>query len=146
MRVRIFDKPFSPYELLAQYEQSVPALAGKAGAAANFIGTMRDNNENDTVTSMTLDYYPEMTEKHLARIISRAESNWALLDALIAHRVGELFPGDPIVLVAVWSKHRKDAFEACRFIMEDLKSEAPFWKKEKLVDGERWVAKNTPGF
>ena len=146
MEVRILEERLQPYQLLAAYEQQQAVLHGKAGATASFVGTMRDNNENETVTGMTLEHYPEMTHKHLEKICQRAEAKWQLLDVLIAHRVGDLMPGDPIVLVAAWSKHRKEAFEACRFMMEDLKSEAPFWKKETLTNGERWVEKNTPGF
>jgi molybdopterin synthase catalytic subunit len=87
-----------------------------------------------------------MTEKHLEKICAAAADRWDLLDTLVVHRVGELHPADPIVLVAVWSAHRKDAFEACRHIMEDLKSNAPFWKKEQLQSGHRWVEKNTAGY
>ena len=146
MEVSVIEEPLRPYQLLAEHEKRNPELHGKAGATASFVGTMRDNNEDDFVTGMTLEHYPEMTHRHLEKICEKAASKWQLLDVLIAHRVGELKPGDAIVLVAAWSKHRKDAFEACRFVMEDLKSEAPFWKKERLVDGERWVEKNTPGF
>lgn len=144
--IKIFEEDLAPYALLAEFESANTSLHGKAGATASFVGTMRDINEDDTVTSMTLEHYPEMTTKHLERICERACAKWQLLDTLIAHRVGELKPNDPIVVVAAWSKHRKDAFEACRFIMEGLKSEAPFWKKETLLEGERWVAKNTAGF
>jgi molybdopterin synthase catalytic subunit len=93
-----------------------------------------------------------MTEKHLEKIVQRAKGQWDLLETLVVHRVGELLPNDPIVLVAVWSAHRKDAFEASRFIMEDLKSKAPFWKKENLsstnqrAEKNRWVKKNTSGY
>ena len=87
-----------------------------------------------------------MTARHLQASCDRARERRVLDDILVIHRVGELFPGDPIVLVAVWSAHRKDAFEACRFIMEDLKSEAPFWKREETDSGHRWVEKNTPGY
>ena len=146
MKIHILESALEPYQLLAAHEAANTSLRGAAGATASFVGTMRDNNEDDAVTGMTLEHYPEMTAKHLEKIGERALQRWQLLDVLIAHRVGELLPGDPIVLVAAWSRHRKDAFEASRFIMEDLKSEAPFWKKERLVDGERWVEKNTPGF
>ncbi|MGR8947387.1 MAG: molybdenum cofactor biosynthesis protein MoaE [Gammaproteobacteria bacterium] len=146
MKIYILEQALSPYQLLAEHEKANAGLRGKAGATASFVGTMRDNNEDDAVTAMTLEHYPQMTEKHLEKIAERANARWELLDVLIAHRVGDLTPGDPIVLVAAWSKHRKDAFEASRFIMEDLKSQAPFWKKEKLIGGDRWVKKNTPGF
>ena len=106
---------------------------------------MRDFNEGDDVHAMSLEHYPGMTEQHLESICSAAAQKWPLLATLIVHRVGELEPGEPIVLVAVWSAHRAAAFEACRHIMEELKSRAPFWKKEILADGHRWVASNTPG-
>ena len=146
MHVEILSAPFVPYRYLADYEAQHSELTGKFGATANFVGTMRDFNENAEVMSMVLEHYPEMTIRHLQTICARAEERWELLDIVVVHRIGELYPGDPIVLVAVWSAHRKDAFEACRFIMEDLKSEAPFWKKETLPRGERWVEKNTPGY
>ena len=119
--------------------------AGKYGATASFTGTMRDFNENKTVTSMTLEHYPGMTEKHLHEIAESACGKWNLIDTLIIHRVGRIEIGDPIVLVATWSAHRKEAFEACRAMMEDLKSRAPFWKQEETEQGKRWVDKNTPG-
>ena len=105
---------------------------------------MRDFNQGDAVQSLFLEHYPGMTESYLAQIASEAAQRWDLIDTLIVHRVGELKPGDPIVLVAVWSAHRKDAFEASRYLMEELKSRAPLWKKEQLADGSRWVEKNTP--
>jgi len=101
---------------------------------------------------MFLEHYPGMTEKHLEKIVQAAKEQWEILETLVIHRVGELLPNDPIVLVAVWSAHRKDAFEASRFIMEDLKSKAPFWKKESLestgqtAEKNRWVQKNTSGY
>ena len=152
MHFEITDKPLAPWQRLADYERESAAIYGGpgeghgAGACATFIGTMRDSNEGDAVQAMTLEHYPGMTERHLAAILAAAAQRWALLDALLVHRVGELSPGDPIVLVAVWSAHRADAFEACRFCMEDLKSRAPFWKKEKTASGERWVERNTDGY
>ena len=106
---------------------------------------MRDFNEGDAVQEMFLEHYPGMTERYLEKICADAAARWDLLDTLIVHRVGELHPTDPIVLVAVWSAHRKDAFEANRWLMEALKSRAPFWKKEQLKEGSRWVEHNTPG-
>jgi molybdopterin synthase catalytic subunit len=94
---------------------------------------------------MVLEHYPGMTERHLERIAASAVERWRLDEVLVVHRVGEIRPGDAIVLVAVWSAHRAHAFESCRHIMEDLKSNAPFWKKERTADGSRWVAGNTPG-
>ncbi|MEN8169853.1 MAG: molybdenum cofactor biosynthesis protein MoaE [Pseudomonadota bacterium] len=149
MKIAVDEAPFSPWEALAQYERDVvqPAFPGKFGAAATFIGTMRDFNEGDGVHAMTLEHYPGMTEKQLQLILDEAFNKWKLLDALLLHRVGELKPQEPIVLVAVWSAHRKDAFEACRHIMEALKSRAPFWKKEQLDGGAgRWVEKNSDGY
>lgn len=104
---------------------------------------MRDFNEGTSVRAMTLEHYPGMTENHLEQIGQEAKARWPILDGLIIHRVGEVQPGDPIVLIAVWSAHRSAAFEACRFLIEDLKSRAPFWKQETLAEGARWVEKNT---
>ena len=106
---------------------------------------MRDFNEGDDVRGMHLEHYPGMTEKHLGEIVRDAAQQFGLLDALVIHRVGRIEPGEPIVLVAVWSAHRAAAFSACRAVMEALKSRAPFWKKETLADRERWVARNTAG-
>ncbi|HHJ15457.1 MAG TPA: molybdenum cofactor biosynthesis protein MoaE [Gammaproteobacteria bacterium] len=119
--------------------------AGSVGATAVFVGTMRDLNEGDAVQGMLLEHYPGMTERYLEKISQAAAGRWNLIDSLIVHRVGELLPGEPIVLVAVWSAHRKEAFEASRWLMEELKSKAPFWKKERLAEGSRWVEHNTPG-
>lgn len=145
MEIRILDRPFDPLGALADFQAGHPELRGRFGATASFIGTMRDYNEGDTVSAMVLEHYPGMTERHLERIAREAMERWGLLEVLIVHRVGELLPNDPIVLVAVWSGHRREAFEACRHLMEDLKSRAPFWKRESLPEGSRWVAKNTPG-
>ncbi len=137
----------APWEELARHEQEKAELKGRVGASGVFVGTMRDFNDASDVTAMHLEHYPGMTEKHLERICEEAGERWELLDTLVIHRVGDILPAEPIVLVAVWSEHRKDAFEACRFIMEDLKSKAPFWKKESLADGtRRWVEKNTAGY
>jgi molybdopterin synthase catalytic subunit len=137
--------PFDPYATLLAHQREVFASPGQFGATASFIGTMRDYNEGDTVRAMTLEHYPGMTEQHIEAICTAARARWSLLDVLVVHRVGEILPGEPIVLVAVWSGHRAEAFEACRFIMEDLKSKAPFWKKEVLATGTRWVTENTRG-
>jgi molybdopterin synthase catalytic subunit len=119
---------------------------GAHGACCAFSGSMRDFNQGDTVDTMTLEHYPGMTEKQLEAIIDDAMAEWPLLDALILHRVGEITPGETIVLTACWSAHRAAAFDACRFLMEALKTRAPFWKKETLADqSERWVDSNTPG-
>jgi molybdopterin synthase catalytic subunit len=109
------------------------------GAVATFTGLVRDVNEGDTVSEMTLEHYPGMTEKSIEDIISQARSRWSVIDALVVHRVGLLRPTDQIVLVVVASAHRGDAFAACEFIMDFLKTRAPFWKKEKTAEGSRWV-------
>ncbi len=145
MAVLLKEAPFAPYPEVQRFERTAFASAGAFGATALFIGTMRDYNEGDAVRAMTLEHYPGMTERHLEEICDKARQRWTLLEALVVHRVGEVSPGEPIVLVAVWSAHRAEAFEACRFIMEDLKSTAPFWKKETLANGARWVTQNTAG-
>lgn len=144
MKITVTPAPFEPWEVLRLHEQEL-ARRAKVGACAVFVGTMRDFNEGDEVRAMTLEHYPGMTEHHLGRIAEEATARWSLEDVLVFHRVGELLPADPIVLVAVWAGHRREAFEACRWIMEDLKSRAPFWKKEQLDAGTRWVEHNTPG-
>ena len=145
MKIELRSKPFDPLLELGFYQAGLSELPGRYGATAIFIGTMRDYNEDETVRRMTLEHYPGMTERHLQRIVESAGKEWPLLDALVLHRVGELRPNDPIVLVAVWSAHRAAAFAACRFIMEELKSKAPFWKREDTAAGARWVEHNTPG-
>jgi len=143
--IRIIDTAFDPWHELARYQGEQTRLHGQAGANAIFIGTMRDLNEGDEVQAMQLEHYPGMTERHLERICLEATDRWGLLDSLVIHRVGKLMPGDPIVLVAAWSAHRRAALDACDFIIEDLKHRAPLWKKESLQTGERWVEKNTEG-
>lgn len=144
MAVSLHPEPFDPWGLLAAHQASLPA--GRFGATAVFVGTMREFNEGDAVRGMTLEHYPGMTEKHLEGIIAEARARWPVDDCLIAHRVGPMEPGEPIVLTAVWSAHRKAAFEACRYLMEELKHRAPFWKHETLEGGEvRWVESNTEG-
>jgi molybdopterin synthase catalytic subunit len=146
MTVRLYTETFLPYRALEEYQQSRVTGLAKFGATAIFVGSMRDFNEGDTVLGMTLEYYPGMTEKQLNDIEAEARREWALLDILICHRVGDINPGESIVLVAVWSAHRAEAFAACRYVMEALKSKAPFWKKEKLSsEVSRWVEHNTPG-
>lgn len=144
MQVQLREHEFDPWHEVADH-QSQRLDAGKYGATVVFIGTMRDYNEGDAVSGMTLEHYPEMTERHLRAIAEKAISQWDLIDVLILHRVGNVVPDEPIVLVAVWSAHRAAAYDANRFIMEDLKSKAPFWKKEQTASGARWVERNTPG-
>ncbi len=114
------------------------------GAVVSFIGLVRDLNEGDQVSQLTLEHYPGMTEKALEAIVSQAQNRWAIFDAVVIHRVGTLQATEQIVLVAVSSAHRSEAFKACEFIMDYLKTEAPFWKKERTQSGERWLdAKST---
>jgi len=111
----------------------------KVGAVVSFIGVVRDLNEGDRVAEMTLEHYPGLTEKALEKIVAEARSRWNIYDALVIHRVGTLKPGDQIVLVVVTGAHRGEAFEACEFLMDYLKTRAPFWKKERTAAGARWV-------
>lgn len=119
-----------------------PSYAGDPaiGGVVSFVGLMRDLNEGDRVASMTLEHYPGMTERALRAIVDEAGERWELAAVRVVHRVGELAPTDPIVLVVAASAHRGDAFRACEFIMDYLKTRAPFWKRESLADGSgRWV-------
>jgi molybdopterin synthase catalytic subunit len=109
------------------------------GAIASFIGTVRDVNDAAPITGMTLEHYPGMTEAALDDIVAEARRRFDIRDALVIHRVGALAPGDQIVLVVVTSAHRGVAFDACRYVMDILKTSAPFWKKERIPGGERWV-------
>lgn len=143
MLVELRPEAFEPYQELLSYQQQL--AAGQYGATAVFVGSMRDFNQGDNVQKMWLEYYPGMTEKHLQAIADEAMSKWDLLDLVILHRVGEINPAEPIVLVATWSVHRAASFEASRYLMEELKSRAPFWKKEQLNTENRWVDKNTAG-
>jgi len=109
------------------------------GAIVNFIGLVRDINDGDHIQTLTLEHYPEMTIKALEKIESEAKARWHVIESRIIHRVGTLQPADQIVFVAVASAHRNDAFSACEFIMDFLKTQAPFWKKEATDQGVRWV-------
>ena len=109
------------------------------GALVSFVGQVRDVNESDTVNTLTLEHYPDMTEKALAAIENEAKTRWDIIDSLIVHRIGTLKPQDQIVLVVVSGAHRSEAFKACEFIMDYLKTSAPFWKKEATNHGEHWV-------
>ena len=109
------------------------------GALVSFVGQVRDINDGNAINTLTLEHYPEMTQKALEAIEYEAKTRWQLIDALIIHRVGTLKPQDQIVLVAITCSHRGDAFKACEFIMDYLKTSAPFWKKEATNQGESWV-------
>ena len=145
MRIELRSAPFDPYVEIAAYERAV-LKQGQFGATACFVGTMRDFNDGSAVSGMTLEHYPGMTEKHLQAICDQAGGRWMLHDGLVLHRVGQIALGEAIVVVAIWSAHRGDAQDACRFIIEDLKSKAPFWKQEQMQDGKRWVSNNTSGY
>ena len=135
MTVRVQTQDFDAGLELAQLR-----LARKdVGAVVSFIGQVRDFNDGDTVSQLSLEHYPGMTEKALAAIVAQAKSRWDIVDTLIIHRVGTLQPLDQIVLVAVSGAHRGEVFKACEFIMDTLKTEAPFWKKELTASGERWL-------
>jgi molybdopterin synthase catalytic subunit len=111
----------------------------RVGAVAAFVGTVRDQNEGAEVSKMTLEHYPGMTEKSLEEIITQAKARWDIYDVLIIHRIGPLDIEDQIVLVAVTSAHRGEAFASCEFVMDYLKTLAPFWKKEDTENGAKWV-------
>ncbi len=115
------------------------ACDARIGALASFVGLVRDINDGAGVSEMTLEHYPGMTEKALEAIVDEAKTRWDIYGALVIHRVGPLKPCDQIVLVAVTSAHRGEAFAACEFIMDYLKTRAPFWKREATPDGARWV-------
>lgn len=135
MAVRVQREDFDIGAEIAAFRGADPAI----GAIASFIGLVRDVNDGDAVAGMTLEHYPGMTEKALAGIVAEAKGRWDIADALVIHRVGELKPLDQIVLVAVAGAHRGAAFAACEFIMDYLKTQAPFWKKEQTAQGARWV-------
>tara|TARA_B100001057_G_scaffold62191_1_gene55647 strand:- start:4093 stop:4551 length:459 start_codon:yes stop_codon:yes gene_type:complete len=139
MYIEIINEEFDPWQKLVDYKKSQLSEKNNIGACSVFLGTMRDINSGDTIKSMELQHYPDMTEKYLEKIIESATNKFKIIDSIIFHRVGLVNPSDPIVLVASWSEHRENAFEATRQIMESLKSEAPFWKKESTDKGFRWV-------
>lgn len=147
MKVEIRQSAFEPWQEIYQYQQQMTGLQAKYGATAVFVGTMRDFNNDKQVKQMYLDYYPGMTEKILNEFCQQVIEVPGVLDLLLIHRAGEILPDESIVLIAIWSEHRKQAFEKSRELMENLKSKVPFWKKEITMDGkEVWVEKNTAGF
>ncbi len=135
MRISVQTEDFDAGAELAQMRLAHPEV----GALVSFVGQVRDLNDGAMVSAMHLEHYPGMTEKALSDIASQAMQRWELADALVIHRYGDLKPLDQIVLVVVASAHRQAAFAACEFIMDFLKTEAPFWKKESTPEGERWV-------
>ena len=137
--IRVQTVDFNPGDELEQLRN---LNNGKAGAMVSFTGLVRDLNEGDNITQLTLEHYPGMTEKALATIETQANAQWELTATLIIHRVGPLQPNDNIVLVVAASMHRRQAFAACEFMIDTLKTSAPFWKKESLQNSDRWL---TPG-
>jgi len=145
MSVELRGEAFDPWQELQKYQNSKPELAGKFGATSIFIGTMRDFNDGNDVQAMILEHYPAMTQKHLETVSNEARQHWDILDTLIIHRYGNIQPNDPIVLLAIWSAHRSESFPACRYLIEELKTRAPFWKQEKAGANSHWVEHNTLG-
>jgi len=133
--ISVQSEPFDAAAEIEKLRADNPAI----GAIVTFLGLTRDSNEGQRVASMTLEHYPGMTEKALTEILDQAETRWALQGIRVVHRIGELQPQDPIVLVAVASAHRGEAFQACEFVIDYLKTRAPFWKKEQTPQGSRWV-------
>ena len=135
MTVRVQEEAFDVGQELA----ALTSGRVDVGAVASFVGLVRDRNDGQGISAMTLEHYPGMTQSALEEIVEQAKSRWDLLDVLVVHRYGRLVPGDSIVLVLVSSAHRGEAFSACEFVMDFLKTNAPFWKKEVTPDGARWV-------
>ena len=135
MTVRVQTEDFDLGAELSKLRLANPSI----GALVSFIGQVRDMNDGDVINTLTLEHYPEMTQSALEAIEAEARTRWDVIDAMIIHRIGTLKPLDQIVLVAVTSAHRGEAFHACEFIMDYLKTSAPFWKKEATNQGERWV-------
>ena len=145
MKIQLHSRGYDPWRELSAYQARSDALApGSFGACASFVGTMRDFSGDEAVTAMVIEHYPAMTEKQLSGLATAAMQQHALLDLLLLHRVGRVYPNDPIVLVAAWSAHRRAAFDACREVMTELKARATFWKQETRASGPRWVDGNTP--
>lgn len=143
MFIQILEENFNAWEVLQAYEKD-QCFSGKCGASTIFVGTMRDFNENEQVESLFLEHYPEMTQRYLEKIAQETFKQWDILDVLIVHRVGEINIDEQIVLTAAWSAHRSESFAACRYLIEELKHRAPFWKRETLSNQTRWVSSNTP--
>ena len=139
MPARVQTGDFDLTREVADLRAAQGTRAAQIGAIAAFVGTVRDVNEGSGVSAMTLEHYPGMTERALEAIIAEAKTRWDIFDALAVHRVGTLMPQDQIVLVVTLGAHRGEAFAACEFIMDYLKTRAPFWKKEATAQGARWV-------
>jgi molybdopterin synthase catalytic subunit len=139
MKIEIMNEKFDPWKSLVDYKKNVLLNDSSIGATSVFVGSVRDFNDDMDVESMELEHYPGMTEKYLEDMVNAAIKKYKIIDGLVIHRVGLLEPTDPIVVVASWSEHRDNAFNATRDIMEALKAQAPFWKKESTDNGFRWV-------
>tara|TARA_B100001287_G_scaffold71556_1_gene59117 strand:+ start:31 stop:498 length:468 start_codon:yes stop_codon:yes gene_type:complete len=139
MKIKILDEKFDPWQEIVEFKRNELQNNSSIGASSIFLGTVRDFNDDEKVESLFLEHYPDMTEKYLTKIVDDAIKKHKIFDGLVIHRVGELRPTDPIVVVATWSEHRENAFDATREIMESLKSEAPLWKKETNAKGFRWL-------
>jgi molybdopterin synthase catalytic subunit len=137
--VRIQHEDFDVGREIARLRAGNPEI----GAIASFVGVVRDVNDGESVAELTLEHYPGMTEKALEQIIEDARGRWEVIDVLVIHRIGTMKPTDQIVLVVVTSAHRGAAFAACEFLMDYLKTRAPFWKKERTPEGNRWVDART---
>jgi len=141
MKVVVQEQAFDPCRETAAYQETLKS--GSYGGVVTFVGTMRDYNDGHDVSAMRLEHYPGMTERHIEQVCEEALQRWDVMDVLVVHRTGEIQPSEPIVLVAVWSAHRADAFDACRYVINYLKERAPFWKHETTPKGARWVEHNT---
>ena len=133
--IRVQAEALDPWAELAGFARG----RADVGGLASFVGLVRDQHGGDRVSAMTLEHYPGMTERQLAALEAEARRRWDLLDCLIVHRVGRMLPAEPIVLVATASAHRREALDACAFLIDWLKTKAPFWKLEETPEGERWV-------
>jgi molybdopterin synthase catalytic subunit len=144
MKIELYGQAFNPWDELNRY-QSQNSLEGRVGAACVFVGTMRDFNAGQDVSAMHLEHYPQMTAAYMQKIAAEAQQKWDVEDLLMIHRYGDINPNDTIVLLAAWSAHREAAFSACRYLIEELKTRAPFWKKETMLadNSTRWVQGTT---
>ena len=146
MDVRLMPEPFDPWRELQEYLPTSQKERDNLGAISVFVGAMRARSGGAELRALELEHYPEMTRAHLERLAAEARRRHGLADVLLRHRVGRVRPGEAIVLIAAWAGHRREACAGCRFLLEDLKSTAPLWKREELAGGERrWVERNTPG-
>ena len=143
-QVEILDQPYDAFDKIQVYHTNLSRE--KSGALSLFVGTMRDFNQDKKVQSLWLEHYPQMTQKYIVEQLAKMYRRYHINDIRIVHRVGKVYPRDTIVVVAVWAAHRSDAMAANHYLVEQLKSKAPFWKQEKFVDqSTQWVSTNTPG-